>query len=86
MRKRDERGHAIEALYGAPGGPLYAVHANGYPYAAFASENHAWAYWRGLDARGREYMHIENAAGERVRIVAGSHGHAQAIIDREARR
>jgi hypothetical protein len=50
--RRPEDGHQIEPLYGAIGGPLYAVHYNGFPYAAFASPNQALMYWRGLSRGG----------------------------------
>lgn len=74
MRKTDD-------IYDAVGGPLYAVHYNGLPYAKFAGPNQAAAYWRGLDAKGREYFHIENAEGERVTGFGGTQGHATAILD-----
>lgn len=68
-------------LYDAIGGPLYAVHFNGNTYAAFCSPNEALAYWNGLDARGRTYMHIEDADGNLVTGFRGSLGHASAILD-----
>jgi hypothetical protein len=80
-RRHPANGHKIGNLYDAIGGPLYAVHLNGIAYAAFAGPNQAIAFWRGLDARGREYFHIENAAGERVRLTEHRRGHASAILD-----
>jgi hypothetical protein len=80
--RRPEDGHQIEPLYGAIGGPLYAVHYNGFPYAAFASPNQALMYWRGLSRREREWFHIEDAEGRRVRVEPTGHaGHAYAIIE-----
>lgn len=80
--KSAENGHKIEDLYDAIGGPLYAVHLNELPYAAFSGPNEALAYWRGLGARSREYFHIENAKGERVALAEARAGHAHAIVER----
>lgn len=74
-----EHGHEILPLYDAIGGPLYAVHANGLPYAAFSGPNPAATYMRGLDARGRSIFHLENADGQRV-TLGGHYGHASAIV------
>ncbi len=64
-------------------GPLYAIHANGGVYAIFGTPNAALYFVRGLDARSRQFFHIENVAGERVRIEDNpwSPGHAAAILD-----
>lgn len=70
----------LDEFYEGVGGPLYALHPNGHIYAIFSGANEAIAYWRGLDARGREIFHIENAAGERVELRQGSAGHASAIL------
>jgi hypothetical protein len=70
-------------LHDSVGGPLYAVHANGLPYAKFSGPNEALAYWRGLDARGRQIFHIENASGDPVTLEDNPRaaGHARAILD-----
>lgn len=80
--RNPESGHEIDPLYGAIGGPLYAVHSNGCPYAAFSGPNQALAFMRGL-GRDRGWFHIENAGGERVRLEDNPHhpGHAQAIVE-----
>jgi hypothetical protein len=72
----------VREIYDSIGGPLYAVHFNGWAYAMFSGPNQALAYWRGLDARSREYFHIENEDGERVVLKDQPHhpGHASAIL------
>lgn len=72
-----------DEFYEGAGRPLYAVHYNGMVYAIFTGPNEALAYWRGLDAEGREYFHIENAKGERVTLRDNPRapGHASAILD-----
>lgn len=68
-------------LYEGASGPLYAVHDNRLVYAIFSGANEALAYWRGLDARGRDIFHIENERGERVTLRESSPYHASAILD-----
>lgn len=70
-----------DVFYTGLGGPLYAMHPNGHAYAIFSSANEALDYWRGLDDRGRDIFHIENAEGERVVLKDGSPGHAYSILD-----
>ena len=72
-----------DEFYETFGGPLYAVHANGGIYAIFSTPNQALAYMRGLDARGKQWFHIENAKGERMEIIDNPRapGHAHAILD-----
>jgi hypothetical protein len=72
-----------DKFYEGIGGPLYAVHSNGHIYAIFSGANEALAYWRGLDARGREIFRIEKADGEGVTLRDNPRapGHATAILD-----
>lgn len=70
-----------DELYDAPGGPFYAVHYNGIPYAKFSGANEVRAFWKGLDADGKRYFHIEDAAGKKVVRIQGSLGHAFAILE-----
>ncbi len=57
------------------------MHFNGLPYPKFAGPNEAEAFWRGLDAKGRQCFYIEDAEGARITGFGGTRGHATAILD-----